>query len=192
VVVVNIHDVTTQRELEQRLRHDAMHDPLTGLLNRAAFLESLARAKARSDRQGSVVALLYIDLDQFKQINDALGHPIGDQVLVEVSARLREASRSGETVGRLGGDEFVVLVEAVTGPGALIEIAERMLSSLRRPVAGLDATFGVSASIGIAMAETRLDDIEELMLQADEAMYAAKRGGRDRWALAAPEPVHLP
>ncbi len=186
-VVVNIHDVTTQRELEQRLRRDAMHDPLTGLLNRGAFVDSLDRACARAGREGSTFALLYLDLDGFKEINDHWGHQFGDRVLVEVSGRLRDGLRGGEVVGRLGGDEFVVLVESVGHPGIPIEIADRLLAMLADRIGGVEDVGGVSASIGIATCAARALDAEGLMSAADGAMYEAKRGGRGRWALAAPE-----
>ncbi len=185
-IIVNLHDITTQRELEERLRHDAMHDALTGLLNRGAFLETLERATSRADREETVISLLYIDLDGFKQINDRLGHQTGDQVLIEASRRLRDGLRKGETVGRLGGDEFVVLVEGVSHPGIPIEIADRVLRSLLEPMPGIDVG-SLSASIGIAMRSPQVDDIEQLMLSADEAMYTAKRNGRGRWALAQAE-----
>jgi diguanylate cyclase (GGDEF)-like protein/PAS domain S-box-containing protein len=183
-IIVNLHDITTQRELEERLRHDAMHDALTGLLNRAAFLETLERATSRADREESSIALLYIDLDGFKGINDRLGHQVGDQVLIEASRRLRDGLRSGETVGRLGGDEFIVLVESVNHPGIPIEIADRLLRTLVAPMADVPDVDGLSASIGIAMRAPQVDDIEELMLSADQAMYTAKRSGRGRWAMA--------
>jgi diguanylate cyclase (GGDEF)-like protein/PAS domain S-box-containing protein len=186
-IIVNLHDITTQRELEERLRHDAMHDALTGLLNRGAFLEALDRATARADREESELAILFIDLDGFKQINDQLGHQIGDQVLIEASTRLRDGLRAGETVGRLGGDEFIVLVEPMLHPGVPIEIADRLLASLGRPIAGLESIDGLSASIGIAVRAPQRDDIEELLLLADEAMYTAKRSGHGQWALATPE-----
>ncbi len=186
-IIVNLHDITTQRELEERLRHDAMHDALTGLLNRGAFLEVLDRATARADRENSEIAILFIDLDGFKQINDNLGHQIGDQVLIEASGRLRDGLRGGETIGRLGGDEFIVLVEAVRQPGVPIEIADRLLDALRKPIPGLESVEGLSASIGIAVRPPQRDDIEELLLLADEAMYTAKRSGHGGWALATPE-----
>ena len=112
---------------------------------------------------------------------------VGDQVLVEASRRLRDGLRGAETVGRLGGDEFIVLVEQVDHPGVPIEIADRVMHSLVAPIPGLEEVEGLSASIGIAMRSPQRDDIEELLLSADEAMYTAKRSGRGRWALATPE-----
>ena len=133
----------------------------------------------------TALAMLFIDLDGFKQINDQLGHQVGDQVLIEASRRLRDGLRSGETVGRLGGDEFVVLVEAIVHPGIPIEIADRLLRSLqstdRRP--RVESTGSRRAS-GSRCGHRRCDDVEELMLSADQAMYTAKRSGRGRWALA--------
>ncbi len=114
-VVVNMHDVTKQRELEEQLRHDALHDPLTGLWNRPAFAQYAEKACARASRDGSTLALLFVDLDGFKQVNDTLGHSLGDEVLIEVAKRLRTCLRGSEVLARLGGDEFTVLIERVSG-----------------------------------------------------------------------------
>ena len=182
--MVNVHDITTQRRLEERLRHDAMHDPLTGLLNRGAFLESLHRACARADRDGHQLGVLYIDLDGFKQINDTFGHGIGDVVLVEAAHRLRANLRDGETIGRLGGDEFIVLLEGVPSREIVVEIADRLLGALERPIVDLPEVPPVSASIGIALCAPNTHPAAEVLNRADDAMYAAKRDGRGRWALA--------
>ncbi|HKY16405.1 MAG TPA: sensor domain-containing diguanylate cyclase [Microthrixaceae bacterium] len=187
-VVLNLHDITTQRELEERLRHDAMHDPLTGLLNRAAFLDALGRSCARADRERLEVALLFVDLDGFKEINDTLGHVLGDELLIRAADRLRACLRGGETIARLGGDEFVVLVDPIASDRVPVSIAQRLLGSLDLPPADLteigrlDAA--VSASIGIARRRPGSLSPEELLCCADEAMYAAKRAGRGRWAEA--------
>jgi diguanylate cyclase (GGDEF)-like protein/PAS domain S-box-containing protein len=183
-IIVNVHDITTQRQLEERLRHDAMHDPLTGLLNRGAFLESLHRACARADRDGHQLGVLYIDLDGFKQINDTFGHGIGDIVLVEAAHRLRANLRDGETIGRLGGDEFIVLLEGVPSREIVVEIADRLLSALERPIVDLPEVPPVSASIGIALCAPNTHPAAEVLNRADDAMYSAKRDGRGRWALS--------
>jgi diguanylate cyclase (GGDEF)-like protein len=183
-VIINVHDITTQRRLEERLRHDAMHDPLTGLLNRGAFLDSLHRSCARADRAGAKLGVLYIDLDGFKQINDTFGHGIGDMVLVETSQRLRCNLRDGETIGRLGGDEFIVLLEGVPSREVVVEIADRLLSALEQPLVDLPDVPPVSASIGIALCEPNTQPAAEVLNRADDAMYEAKRDGKGRWALA--------
>ena len=135
-VVLNMHDVTKQRELEEQLRHDALHDPLTGLWNRPAFAQYAEKACARAARDGSTLALLFVDLDGFKQVNDTLGHGLGDQVLVEVGRRLRSCLRGSEVLARLGGDEFTVLVERVSSARDAIDIADRIHADLTRPFEG--------------------------------------------------------
>lgn len=182
-VIVNIHDVTTQRALEQRLRHDARHDPLTGLLNRSAFREAADQVISASDRAGSTVGVLYVDLDGFKAINDTLGHEVGDQVLAGVAARLSGCLRGHEPVARLGGDEFVVLISSVDCHAEAVRIAERVLEVVSAPLDDLPEGVRIGASIGIAVRDTAEIDYSTLMRRADEAMYVAKRSGRSRWVM---------
>ncbi len=133
-IVINVHDVTKQRELEEQLRHDALHDPLTGLWNRPAFTQYTEKACLRAAREGFTIALLFVDLDGFKQVNDTLGHGLGDEVLVQVGRRLRGCLRGTEVLARLGGDEFTVLVERVSSSRDAIDIADRIHADLTRPV----------------------------------------------------------
>jgi diguanylate cyclase (GGDEF)-like protein/PAS domain S-box-containing protein len=185
-VVINMHDVTKQRELEEQLRHDALHDPLTGLWNRPAFAQYAEKACSRASRDGSTLALLFVDLDGFKQVNDTLGHSLGDDVLIEVAKRLRGCLRGSEVLARLGGDEFTVLIERVSGSRDAIEIADRIHAALTRPLEGPEGALWLGASVGIALSDQGRLTSAELLRDADHAMYTAKRSGRSGWKLADP------
>jgi diguanylate cyclase (GGDEF)-like protein/PAS domain S-box-containing protein len=179
-VVVNIHDITTQRALEERLRHDALHDPVTGLANRTAFLDAVKRACARATRERSTLAVLYVDLDGFKRVNDSFGHEAGDRVLVATAELIASCVRAADVVARLGGDEFCVLLERVATLDETIEVADRVIATLAETRPG--GADGVTASIGIALNPAGDLSVSELLRRADEAMYDAKRSGRGRWA----------
>lgn len=183
-VVVNVHDITTQRALEERLRHDALHDPVTGLANRTAFLDAVRRACARATRERSTLAVLYVDLDGFKRVNDSFGHDVGDRVLVATAELIATCVRAADVVARLGGDEFCVLLERVGTLDETIEVADRIITTLAetRPGGGAD---GVTASVGIALNPAGDLSVSELLRRADQAMYDAKRSGRGRWATSA-------
>jgi diguanylate cyclase (GGDEF)-like protein/PAS domain S-box-containing protein len=168
-------DVTERRLLEARLRHAAFHDPLTGLPNRALFDDRLRAAFDRVARGGGRLALLTLDLDGFKQVNDALGHAVGDELLVTVGQRLRDQLRDVDTVARLGGDEFVVLVEADAG-GLAEGLADRLVSAIGAPIATSAGEQSISVSIGIARTGPRITTAEQLLHASDLAMYAAKAG----------------
>ena len=188
-VVGVAYDLTEHKRLEQQLAHQAFHDSLTGLPNRALFLDRLTHALARSERQGSAVAVLFVDLDNFKVVNDSLGHSVGDALLSEVSTRLGTCARAGDTVARLGGDEFTLLLEDLPGEAAAVEVAARIAASLRSPLILEGRTFTVTASIGLAMshlsrsAEGPEPSGEDLLREADVAMYQAKNSGKSRWVL---------
>jgi diguanylate cyclase (GGDEF)-like protein/PAS domain S-box-containing protein len=159
---------------EEQMRHDAVHDPLTGLANRTLFRDHLEQALARSERQGGTSGLLFVDLDNFKQINDAYGHATGDAVLVELGNRLRTAVRPADTVARLGGDEFVVLCEDVDEESA-VALGRRLQEAIRLPLTAGGVAHGLSASIGIALGD---GDPDVLLGEADTAVYRAKARGR--------------
>jgi diguanylate cyclase (GGDEF)-like protein len=170
-----------ERELEEQLRHQAFHDRLTGLANRARFMDRLDHARQRSARHGQGLAVLFMDIDDFKSVNDSLGHPVGDRLLIEVAGRVEGNLRPGDTAARFGGDEFAVLLEDVASPDAAAVVAERIIEALRPPLVLDDREVFVRASVGISMGVGN-DDPNELVRRADVAMYAAKADGKGRFA----------
>lgn len=181
LLVVTIHDITERTKAEQELIRRATHDPLTGLPNRALIRERLKTVLQRSRRTGLNLALLFIDLDGFKLINDTHGHDTGDQILKAVAERLLEQIRPGDTVARLAGDEFVVLCEQVEQPAVMTALAERLNDSLRQRYFVDGVPLFMSASIGIAIGNGRTHSADDLLRYADTAMYAVKEKGRDGW-----------
>ena len=181
VVHLFAEDVTARRAMEDRLRHEALHDPLTGLPNRRLLMERLTGALERGRRRGGGTALLFLDLDRFKLVNDSLGHPVGDQLLVAVAERLRAAVRPADTVARFGGDEFVVLLDGAPGTDAAIRLADAVQREVSAPVGLGDLEVFTTASIGIAVAGAHADGPEALLRGADAAMYRAKSRGPGRW-----------
>jgi diguanylate cyclase (GGDEF)-like protein len=185
VAVANVLSAAVERHRREELaRHEALHDPLTELPNRTLALDRLDLALARRRRDGSCVALLLLDLDRFKLINDSLGHAAGDRVLVELSARLRSVLRASDTVARLSGDEFLVVCE---GDGAarsgVVELAERICATLNEPFALASGEHFLTTSVGIAVADDRNDTSASLLRDADAAMYRAKKRGPGRYEL---------
>ena len=176
-IVLTIRDVTERVTLEEHLRHQALHDPLTGLGNRALFQDRVAHALARADRTNDDVAVIFLDLDNFKEINDSLGHAAGDAVLVHTANRLRTCLRDSDTAARFGGDEFALLLEQTRGEGEVMDVANRISAALSRPlqVEGKDAN--LNASIGIARAQPS-QTADEVLRNADVAMYHAKARGK--------------
>ncbi|AXW36795.1 GGDEF domain-containing protein (plasmid) [Ralstonia solanacearum] len=179
-VLVSLVDITQIREAQQRIRHLATHDTLTGLLNRCALEDRLEHALALARRNRSRVSVMFLDLDRFKNVNDTLGHQFGDQLLREVAARLQACAREADTVARLGGDEFVVMLESLDGTGTR-RVAERILAAIGAPfhIDGQELFLGVS--IGIAVAPHDGDDPNTLLRKADAAMYLAKERGRNNF-----------
>jgi diguanylate cyclase (GGDEF)-like protein/PAS domain S-box-containing protein len=177
-------DITERKRTESQLKHDALHDALTGLPNRVLFMNRLEHAMRRNARRGAteLTAVLFLDLDRFKLVNDSLGHVSGDRLLVEVAARLDAALRPGDTVARLGGDEFTVLLEDLTEREEAERVAERMLDTLTAPFRLDDRDLYLSASIGIAVAPPEADP-GEVVRDADAAMYRAKAEGKGRHAM---------
>lgn len=177
-------DIAPLKQAEQRLLHLAHHDALTGLPNRLLFEADLARTLQRAWRQGQQIALLFVDLDCFKLVNDTLGHAAGDQLLRVIGARLRAAVRAEDAVARLGGDEFTVVLEEVGGAEGAALAAGKLLEAIAAPVALHGHAVSVSASIGMALFPDHGADADALMCAADAAMYRAKRQGRRHCVLA--------
>ncbi len=179
-MIGQIEDITERKAIGERLIHQAIHDPLTGLPNRTLFMDRLRAKMGRSNRRRHRVAVLFVDLDQFKVINDSLGHNAGDQLLLAVGHRLRRMLRPSDTVARFGGDEFTILCEDIDDPSAVMALAERVLEEIARPVWLADGEIFVTASIGIACSDRGGDTPETLVRDADAAMYRAKERGRRR------------
>ena len=176
-----LEDITERKELEEQLHHQAFHDALTGLPNRLLFSDRLGQALARAERRENLVAVLFMDLDNFKHVNDSLGHEAGDRLLVGVAERLRACLRPEDTAARLGGDEFTVLLEDVADASDAARVAGRIIEDLRVPfeVGGHEVL--TAASIGIALDDRSRDRPADLMREADLAMYWAKSKGRARY-----------
>ncbi len=177
--VATFSDITEKLRQEQVLRKLAYHDPLTGLHNRAAFLEMFDHALGHAERCRRRLALLYLDLDRFKKINDTLGHVIGDRVLETSARRLRDAVRSDDEVARLGGDEFIIMLEDFVHEDSPARVARKVISLLSQPVVIEHHTLHVTTSIGIAIYPDDGSDVTQLLKNADSAMYMAKREGRN-------------
>lgn len=178
-IVANVRDVTERAEAATRLAWQAFHDSLTGLPNRALLADRLGHAVERARRVGDLTALLFLDLDRFKLVNDSMGHEAGDLLLVEVAARLEQAVRAGDSVARLGGDEFVILVESVSETAEVSALAERIGAVVAAPIQLPQGMVTVTASIGIAYDSGR--GPEHLLRDADTALYRAKEKGRNRF-----------
>ena len=187
-IVVNARDVTERKAYEERLARQATHDSLTGLPNRRLLMDRLGQALARAGRSGQRVAVLYLDLDDFKVVNDSLGHDAGDELLVAVAERLRDCLRPEDTVARLGGDEFAVLVEDAEDAAAAARVAERIGEALREaPFEVRDRRMTVGASVGVVLADEQRRGAEDLLRGADLAMYEAKDRGKAGHAVFDPE-----
>jgi diguanylate cyclase (GGDEF)-like protein len=178
--------IAQRRELERHLEFQALHDPLTGLPNRALFGDRLEHALARIGRQGGKIAVLFVDLDDFKTVNDSFGHGAGDQLLTAVGDCLRSCLRPADTAARLGGDEFAVLLEDVEDAGEAVRVAQRIHRALRAPFTLGTHEVSVKASIGIALEGSAHGRPGELLRKADRALYGAKREGKGGYSVATP------
>lgn len=185
-LVITLRDVTEQRQLEHELTQRAFHDPLTGLPNRTLLLERTERALLRGRRESTLTCLLFIDLDDFKIVNDTLGHSVGDQLLTTVGERLSRILRRTDTAARLGGDEFAVLMEGARQPVDAELLAAQVIQGLNRPFRLSDDSVNVSASVGVATAWDSADP-EELLALADLALYSAKNAGKRQWRRFEPD-----
>jgi diguanylate cyclase (GGDEF)-like protein/PAS domain S-box-containing protein len=185
-LVLTAHDVTERRQLEDRLTHQAFHDALTGLPNRMLLTDRVGHALERAKRAGSDVALLFLDVDDFKTVNDSLGHTAGDELLIQIGERLRDGLRSADTPARLGGDEFALLLEDTHGAEGAGRVAERLLRDLAQPIKVGETVVQARASIGIVLARNGQTP-DELLRNADVAMYWAKQCGGHRYQLFEPQ-----
>jgi diguanylate cyclase (GGDEF)-like protein/PAS domain S-box-containing protein len=181
-LIAQVEDITERRALREQLAHAAVHDQLTGLPNRVMFMDRLERSLQSFTDGGRHVALMFLDLDRFKLINDGLGHEAGDRLLQRVGERLQSSLRSADLLARFGGDEFTVLCE-VDSPAEALEIARRLKAGMDRPLVGMDGEQFVSLSIGVALSSVDTTAASTLLRQADVAMYRAKDGGPERIAM---------
>ncbi len=186
VALRNNELVAQQRAMQEQLEHRAFHDGLTGLPNRSRFLQLLEESLARPAPADERAAVLFVDLDRFKPVNDSLGHDAGNELLIAVGNRLSGAVKQGDVVGRLGGDEFVILLEAVRSMDAATEIADRVCRALSEPFRVAEHEVVISGSVGVAITARPYDNAAELIRRADQAMYRAKGSGRARYAVYEP------
>ncbi|WP_229505908.1 putative bifunctional diguanylate cyclase/phosphodiesterase [Massilia genomosp. 1] len=180
-IVIVVRDITERKQAQQRVTHLAHHDPLTGLPNRTLFYASLQRTVALAHESGSLVALMFIDLDNFKTVNDTLGHAVGDELLVQFSNRLVQCVRVRDTVGRLGGDELALILIMQDGQQGAVVIADKIRDALRAPFVLHGHELSITAGIGITLHPVDSSDPATLIKYADTAMYEAKHAGRDTY-----------
>ncbi|MGC1237547.1 MAG: EAL domain-containing protein [Acidimicrobiales bacterium] len=185
--VSSVRDVTEERALTAELSHQALHDPLTGLANRALFDDRLAQAHARVVRHGGLGAVLLLDLDDFKSVNDSHGHLVGDQVLIEVARRFESVTRSTDTLCRFGGDEFLYLAENLASAHEAEQVASRLLHELAKPLDLVGVRIDQHASLGVAVWDKTSSDTVEIIRKADVALYVAKGEGKGQFAVFNPD-----
>ncbi len=176
-----VRDITERAEAEETIRHQALHDPLTGLPNRKALEERIEVLIKQANRHHTKIAVLFLDLDRFKNINDSLGHLIGDMLLKEVASRFRSIIRAEDTVARLGGDEFVITLSDIDNSGDVIKVAKKIIESMQVPMQIGQHSLRVTSSIGVAIFPSDGKDIYGLLKNADTALYRAKELGRNRY-----------
>jgi diguanylate cyclase (GGDEF)-like protein/PAS domain S-box-containing protein len=187
-IVLNARDISERKTFEEQLAHQAFHDPVTNLANRALFVERVRHAIGRARREDRRLGVMFLDIDDFKTINDSLGHGAGDAALIDVAKRLSNSIRSSDTAARFGGDEFVVLLEDLESTDVATEVAERVLEDLRQPLMVAGKELVVRGSIGISIMEgSSTIGADELIRDADAAMYIAKRDGKGSYRLFEPE-----
>lgn len=181
-IIQNAHDITALKEAEDQIRQLAYYDTLTGLPNRRLLLDRLSHALAQARRFGRSMAVMFLDLDRFKLINDAFGHSVGDELLKQVAQRLTGCVRAGDTVARPGGDEFVIVLTEVGHPLDAARVAEKIIDTFSTPLPLDGVEMPMTTSIGIALYPVNgSEDVEELMIKADMAMYEAKEAGRNAY-----------
>jgi len=187
-IVLNARDISERKDFEEQLTHQAFHDPVTNLPNRALFVERVRHAVGRARREESEIGVIFLDVDDFKTINDSLGHGAGDLALIDVAKRLSNSIRLSDTAARFGGDEFVVLLEDLDSTETAVEVAERILDDLRQPLTVAGKELALRGSIGISILEgSSTAGADELIRDADAAMYIAKRDGKGGYRLFEPD-----
>jgi diguanylate cyclase (GGDEF)-like protein/PAS domain S-box-containing protein len=184
--VISERDITEERALTAQLSHQALHDPLTGLANRVLFVDRLSQAHARVVRQGGLGAVLMLDLDDFKGVNDTFGHHVGDQLLIAIAHRFERVTRSSDTLCRFGGDEFLCLAEGLDSPAEAEQVARRLLDVFAEPFSIAGVHLDQHVSIGVVICDRTSTDYAELIQDADVAMYEAKRQGKGQYVVFAP------
>jgi len=180
-------DISDRKRAEEQIEFHAYHDVLTNLPNRKLFMDRLSQALTRCRRYGKSLAVMFVDLDHFKSVNDTLGHTAGDELLLEMSRRLRACIRDDDTVARLGGDEFTIILSELRHPEDAANVAEKILESIEQPLSIAETPIEISASIGIALYPVDGHDAEALLRNADSAMYRAKEAGRNTYQLCTDE-----
>jgi diguanylate cyclase (GGDEF)-like protein len=189
-VAITSRDISERKAMEERFKYMAQNDALTGLPNRALFLDRLERAIARATRTKQPMALMFLDVDHFKGVNDTFGHAAGDELLRAFARRLQSCVRRNDTVARLGGDEFTIILEDLKTPQDSEVIAQKIAAALHPPIKLGDRDVNITSSIGIANHFDAVNDELSpgtLLEQADQALYSAKRGGRNGYVLYAPD-----
>jgi diguanylate cyclase (GGDEF)-like protein len=188
--VASVRDISRRKEAESRLAHIAAHDPLTGLPNRTRLHERLTLEISRTARTRAGFAVLCLDLDRFKRVNDEFGHEAGDTVLRVVAGRLQSMVRAEDTVARLGGDEFVMIqTTAVDVPASAMRLADRLIAAVSQPIPFNGTPLNVGLSVGIAIAPIPGADADGLLRAADEALYEAKEAGRNKYRMFGHRPA---
>lgn len=190
-IFATARDMTARVEMETKLRHEALHDPLTKLPNRALFADRLEHALTHSRRNGGSVAVFFLDLDNFKNVNDTFGHEAGDQLLISFGRRLRSSVRDADTVARLAGDEFTVLLERLNGGAEAVLVVERILKNLEEPFRVKGRQIHIGSSIGVSYSDSTTPPAE-LLDRADKAMYQAKKNGKGKYEVYEPPPDPQP
>ena len=183
VMVATMRDISARKHREEELIWQATHDPLTSLPNRTMMQDRLNSALQRSQRSGEDVAVIFVDLDGFKLINDSYGHKVGDNLLKAIAERLGDVVRPGDTVARFGGDEFVILCERIQNVDTIVVVAERLIEAMRKPLRLEEIDLYATASLGVAIGNGITHQPDELLRNADAAMYLAKEQGRDGWKI---------
>ncbi len=184
---MTVADISDRKRAEEQIEYHAYHDVLTQLPNRKLFTDRLTQNLTHARRSGKPLAVMFVDLDHFKEINDTLGHTAGDELLLEMARRLRGCVRADDTVARLGGDEFTIVLSELRHPEDAVTVAEKIITAVQRPVVIAGAPIDVSASIGIALYPVDGNDPESLLRNADSAMYRAKEAGRNMYQLCTDE-----